>query len=239
VPLAGVVLHASRCGSTAVLSALGSWPGIVTVDEPPDLDVALTQARAGGGTDALDRVVARLGALGDRVIVKADAWHVLEMRRLLAAAPGVPWLFVHRDPAEILVSHSRQPGSHTVPGVLSPIWFGPAQTVHPLPHAAAVLSAIFGAVTPYAGPQTMVGHGELPEAVPGRLAAHFDLDPAAVDRAALAAVMARHAKRPYEPYVDDRAEKQQDVSAVIEALVAFVVGPAYRELLRRRDRAAA
>jgi hypothetical protein len=209
------------------------------VDEPPALDAALTSARKGGDPAGVAAVLAELGERGERVIVKTDAWHVLELPRLLAAGGEVPWLFVHRDPAEILVSHAREPGSHTVPGVLDDVWFGPPRTAHPLPHAAAVLAAIFSAAAAHADAQHLLDHAELPDALTNRVAGHFGLDPAVVDAPALDSVLARHAKRPYLAYEDDRGGKQAAITPQIADLAETVVGQAYRDLLRRAGRVAA
>ena len=237
--LAGLVLHASRCGSTLVLRALGTWPDVVVVDEPHALDEALAVARGGGDPAAVAAVLAELGETGERVVVKTDAWHVLELPALLAAAGDVPWLFVHRDPAEILVSHAAEPGSHTVPGVLDEVWFGRPGTVHPLPHAAVVLAAIFSAAESHADADHLLDHAELPHALTTRVAGHFGLDPADVDAPALDAVLGRHAKRPHLGYVDDRAAKRSAITPQIADLVDTVVAPAYRDLLRRAARVAA
>jgi hypothetical protein len=211
---------------------------VVVVDEPPVLDEALTDARTRHDRAGLAEVLGELGRSGDRVIVKTDAWHVLELPSLLAAAGDVPWLFVHRDPAEILVSHAAEPGSHTVPGVLDEVWFGPPRTVHPLPHAAAVLAAIFAAAADHVDRDHLLDHAELPGAL-ARVAGHFGLDPAEGDAVALDAVLGRHAKRPHLAYDDDRAAKRAAVTPQIAALVADVVAPAHRDLLRRAGRVAA
>ena len=237
--LAGLVLHASRSGSTLVLRALETWPGVVVVDEPPALDAALTSARQGDDPADVAAVLAELGERGERVIVKTDAWHVLELPRLLAAAGDVPWLFVHRDPAEILVSHAREPGSHTVPGVLDEVWFGPPRTAQPLPYAAAVLAAIFSAAATHGDAQHLLDFAELPDVLTDRVAGHFGLEPGEVDLSALDTVLTHHAKRPYLVYADDRAAKQAAVTPQMADLVATEVGPAYRELLRRAGRVAA
>jgi len=236
--LAGLVLHASRCGSTLVVRALETWPGAVVVDEPPALDDALMAVRKGGDPTGLSSVLTELGETGRRVVVKTDAWHVLELQALLAAAGGVPWLFVYRDPGEILVSHAAQPGSHTVPGVLDEVWFGPPRTAHPLPHAAVVLAAIFTAAAARADASHLLDHAELPDALTTRVAGHFGFNPAEVDAARLDGVLARHAKRPYLSYVDDRATKQAAVTPQMAELIATEVMPAYRELLRRAGREA-
>ena len=236
--LAGLVLHSSRCGSTSVLRALDTWPGVAGIDEPPTLDAALTSVRRGGDPSVVRAELARLGAQGDRVLVKTDAWHVLALPLLRAAAPDVPWLFVHRDPAEILVSHAREPGSHTVPGLLDEVWFGRPRTVQPLEHAAVVLAAIFSAAAAHANAENLLDHAELPDAVT-RVAGHFGLDPAGLDPSALETVLARHAKHPHLAYDDDRAAKRAAVTPRIADLVRTVVGPAYVDLLRRAGGVAA
>jgi len=228
--LSGLLLHSSRCGSTLVLRALGAWPGVVTVDEPPALDVALTEARRSGDVRPVRAVLADLGAAGEHVVVKTDAWHVMALPLLLAAAPGTPWLFVHRDPAEILASHARQPGSHTVPGVLDEVWFGPPGGVHPLPHAAEVLSAIFTAAAEHAQGENLVDHAALPEAIRG-VARRLGLEPDAVLEGSLAEILAQHSKHPHERYVDDRAAKRGAVTDEMAVLVATRLAPAYRRLL--------
>jgi hypothetical protein len=237
VPLAGLILHASRCGSTVLLAALGTCPGVVPVDEPPELDVALRVARAGGGTSQLRDVLSALESQGDQVVVKTDAWHALELPRLLAAAPGVPWLFVYRDPLEILVSHRRQPGSHTVPGVLSDVWFGPPPEESALtPYAARVIRTIFDSVVPHARAENLVDYAEIPGALP-RVGAHFGLP--APDPHQLDGVLAWHAKRPYEAFVDDRADKQAAADLSLRAIVDTELTPSYAALRALRHRAVA
>ena len=236
--LVGLVLHASRCGSTLLLRGLECWPGVTGVNEPPELDEALTAARRGGDASAVGEVLTGLGAAGERVVVKTDAWHVLELELLLSSAP-VPWLFVHRDPAEILVSHATEPGSHTVPGLLDPVWFGPPDTVLPLPYAADVLARIYAAAAEHVTDTSLVDHADLGPDELSRAAGHFGLDPADVGRVGLDRVLAHHSKRPYESYVDDRADKRSRITPAIAALALDRVQPAYEHLLARaRGRAA-
>ncbi len=231
--LAGLVLHSSRCGSTLVLRALACWPGVVGVDEPPELDEALTAVRRGGDESELRTVLAALGNRAERVVVKTDAWHVLEQPRLVAAADDVPWLFVHRDPVETLVSHARAPGSHTVPGLLDPVWFGPPRTVHPLPHAADVLARIFAAAADVATTASLLDHADLSPERLATTAARFGLAPEEVDQDRLTEVFARHAKHPHLSYVDDRADKRARTTREIAALASERVRPAYARLLDR------
>ena len=65
----------------------------------------------------------------------------LDLPLIRAAFPAVPWIFLYRNPVEVLVSHSRRRGAHVIPGVLSV----PPDLDQPMPlveYAARVLARI-------------------------------------------------------------------------------------------------
>jgi hypothetical protein len=233
LPLAGLILHLSRCGSTLVAASLAAQPGVRVLNEPDVLDDALTAARAGHDPDLLQvrAVLAALGQPGagaDRYLIKLDAWHALVLDELLGLRPDLAWLFVYRDPAEVLASHRREPGAHTVPGVLPDAWFGRPESLFPAEHAVRVLGAICAAVRPHARPDTLLNYAELPAALADRVPRHFGL--ADLDRATVAAVTAHHAKRPHEPFVDDTAAKRAAITSDLAELLERWVNPHYRAL---------
>lgn len=242
LPLCGLVLHESRCGSTLIAQALKAWPGTRVVSEPGVLDVALTAALSGidpralafRGVLAALRQPAREDA---RVVVKLDAWHALALGPLLARLPGVPWLFAYRAPLEVLVSHAREPGRHTVPGMLPDAWLAPAPdgaTPSPIEHAARVLGSLCAAVVPHARAAQLVDYTELvdpsSDALSMRIPRLFGLDPAMVDRERYAATLARHAKHPHEAFADDRAAKQDAATPAMRAIAARWIEPHYAAL---------
>ena len=51
------------------------------------------------------------------LVIKLDAWHVVQHELLSAAFPDVPWLFIYRDPIEIAVSQFESRASYMVPGL--------------------------------------------------------------------------------------------------------------------------
>jgi hypothetical protein len=57
-------------------------------------------------------------------VLKVDAWHIHFMDVFRAAFPRTPWIFLFRDPVEVLASHSRNPGRHALPGALDPRLLG-------------------------------------------------------------------------------------------------------------------
>ncbi|MBA8889221.1 hypothetical protein FHW12_003464 [Dokdonella fugitiva] len=250
LPLAGLILHESRCGSTLVAQALKAWPGTRVVSEPGLLDVALTAALSGMDPSTL----AFRGALAalrqparedTRVVVKLDAWHALALGALRSLLPGVAWLFAYRTPLEVLVSHAREPGRHTVPGMLPDAWLAPPApdaVLLPIEHAGRVLGSLCAAVVPHAQPRHLVNYAELADpssdVLSDRIPRVFGLDPAAVDARRYAMTLAQHAKRPYEAFADDRATKNEGATTALRDIAARWMEPQYAELesIRLRDR---
>ena len=248
LPLAGLVLHESRCGSTLVAQALKAWPGTRVVSEPGLLDTALTAALTGMDPTALlfrgALAALRQPARDDtRVVIKLDAWHALALGALRSLLPGVPWLFAYRDPLEVLVSHTKEPGRHTVPGMLPDAWLAPAftdDTQLPIEHAARVLGSLCATVVPHAQAAQLVNYAELADstsdALSTRIPRLFGLDPAAVDRERFAAALAHHSKHPREAFVDDRAAKNEAATDVLREIAARWMGAPYAALEATRLR---
>ncbi len=239
LPLAGLIFHMSRCGSTLIAQALKAWTGVRALSEPALLDTAIRFCHAGLDPDGhlLRGAIAALAqpAGSDRqVIIKLDAWHALAFGAIRATLPAVPWLFVYRDPIEVMASHRREPGRHTVPGMLPEEWLG---GLPPLPdaatpqdHAARVLGGICAAIVPNAKAANLINYSELPDALTTRLPKLFALDPGAFDRSLLGARLARHAKRPYETFTDDRKAKRAAADMEMYQCVGRWIEPHFRAL---------
>lgn len=235
LPVAGLVYHMSRCGSTLVAEALKAWPGMRVLSEPALFDGAVTLARSGHDPDwlVLRGVIAALSQPdgADRAVCfKLDAWHTLalvEIRRIVHA----PWLFVYRDPVEVMVSHARAPGRHVVPGLLPGMALetaGDGSKEHTTAdHAARVIGAICAAIIPHASAAQLLNYAEIPGALATRLPAALGLNPDALDTTRLAALLTRHAKQPHEAFVDDRAAKQAQATATLRATAARWITPHY------------
>jgi hypothetical protein len=266
----GFVFHASRCGSTLVAQLLAEARGSVVLSEAPPVDGVLgagqtiagvlgTGPSAAGVTDEqraqwLMWMLSALGqprVPGDRnLFVKFDAWHALDLPLIRRAFPDVPWVFVYRDPRQILASQLRQPGAFLIPGVVGgePLHRAldgsqqtRALTRQPLQRTCAgnsiaervarVLQAIFEAVRAAlaGGRGLLVNYTQLPDAVPQDIARHFSLDLDDRDFAAIAERAQRDAKTPgldYEP----RDELDAAVSAEDAALVETLVMPGFEAL---------
>ena len=225
---AGLVFHMSRCGSTLVAQMLGRVPGHVVLSEPEPLDAILSwvsrdDVAQGEKVAAVRAIVAALGGGGGRVFVKLDAWHTAHIALLRAAFPATPWVYLFRDPVEVMASHMCQPGSHMVAGG------HPARTLRVEAgnagdredHCARVLAAIGRNVLANweVGGGLVVDYATLGEGGLERIAAHFGVPDGAETRRAIGLVRESHAKHPGRRFHDDGPEKRLSASHRICAAV--------------------
>jgi hypothetical protein len=224
LPPKGFIFHMSRCGSTLVAQMLAAVPEHLVLSEPEPLDSVLRAPASAVGVDDrrgawLRWMVAALGqARGAQraLFVKFDAWSVAELALVRRTFPEVPWLFVFRDPVEVLVSHARRRGAHVIPGALPAAALGLAtgaeSTAVPLvEHAARVLARICEQALEWASDPlaTFVDYDSLPGFVVDELLPAWSVPVSAADLRRMAAAGGRDAKNPYLDFELDGAEKQE------------------------------
>jgi hypothetical protein len=120
------VFHLSRCGSTLLMQALATLPQCIVMSEPPVLDaffrLRYRDPERSGGEPALHQLIAALGQRRDprerHFFVKFDSWHLPWVPLLRRVFPQTKFLFLYRDPRQVLASHRRQRGPQMVPGLL-------------------------------------------------------------------------------------------------------------------------
>ncbi|WP_436358057.1 sulfotransferase [Brevundimonas sp. CEF1] len=232
----GFIFHVSRCGSTLLSRLLAQAPDTLVLSEPPPFDaIVRANHRARRMTEALqiDTLRAMASALGqprtpgqNRLFIKLDAWHALQAPLLRAAFPDTPWVFLYRNPIEVMVSQLRQRGMHTVPGVLPPALIGGADpsAVSPEDYCAKVLGAIFAAGlamhTP--GRSLLINYSDLPNAI-NPIARHFGLDPNDPDfQTALARELKTDAKRGGDFTPDSVTKRAEATPAIHAATMAWL-----------------
>ena len=245
----GFVFHQSRCGSTLVSQMLATDVRNVVVSEAAPIDsiVQLVASRTDVPIEprvALLRMI--VGALGrDRLggggayVVKLDSWHTLALPLFRLAFPDTPWVFLYRDPIEILVSHARMAGAQTVPGAMpfEPYGIENAAGMAPDDYAARALGRTAEAVIEHLGlgGGMLVNYAELPEAVEARILPHFGIVPDEQGKAALAAASGRDAKAPLERFARDSDAKQQAANDKLRANAALHMDEPYRRLEELRS----
>ncbi|HYI64336.1 MAG TPA: hypothetical protein VEW71_05570 [Allosphingosinicella sp.] len=226
LPPDGFIFHMSRCGSTLVAQMLAALPGSIVVSEAAPLAAAI----ASGSPDALSAMVAALGRrrAGDetRYFLKLDFGHALALPLFRAAFPAVPWVFLYREPVEVLVSQMRLPGLQALASPDRPREEAYAEAL------AVVCDAALAALDKGGG--LAVNHADLPGAAASILG-HFGSACGAGERALMEPASRRHAKAPETPYSGDAdAKRRAATDAVRRAAEIHLAGPYRRlEALRR------
>ncbi len=125
----------SRCGSTlAAANAGGLVDGNIVLSEADPIDAVLRAPLHHSHVTDVDRrawLQAIVSALGQRrhadeahLFIKFESWSVLELALIREAFPDVPWVFLYRDPVEVLVSQLRLRGRTMSPGPFASRYLG-------------------------------------------------------------------------------------------------------------------
>ena len=237
---AGFIFHGSRSGSTLVSSMLAAAKGHLVLSEPPAVDQVL-RARA---TEAdrvrwLRGIVSALGRSrrGDEraYVLKLDAWNACSLELVRRAFPDVPWLFLFREPVQVLASHMRRRGAHMVPGAIDPALFGldpdAVAEMPPEEYCARVLAAIYRSALEHRdGGALFVEYGDLPGAVFDRVIGAFGLDPSEEGLVRMQEVAALNAKNPHLLFAPDGEAKEREASPALREAAERWVHPLYEEL---------
>jgi hypothetical protein len=233
---AGFIFHMSRCGSTLVSRMLASLTNVLVVSEAAPIDAVLRAAEV----QWLRWMVSALGqprrSGQTRLVVKLDAWAIFALPLVREAFPGVPCVFVYREPVEVVMSHLSRRGYHTVPGTMSPEGLGlpegMSESLTPEEYIAAVLGSICNAAVAgvRGGALTLLKYDSLPAAVEARVAPLFGIEVGPAARVAFARAAGKDAKNPYLPFVPDAGDKQRRASARTREAVDIWLRPAYEEL---------
>ena len=221
LPLQGMVFHMSRCGSTLAAQMLAAVPAHAVSSEPEPLDAVLRWcAESGAGLDqaktAIRAIIAALGRdrgqIATRHFIKMEVWHTLFLPLLRQAFPQVNWIYLHREPVEVLVSLRDMPSHHIVPSVIPAGYFGLAELPE-LPHdefAPFVLAQVTAAVPAnwHLGGGMVIDYPDISTAMPASIAAHFALSLNAVDLAMMRQASTRDAKAPGSVFSQDSDRKR-------------------------------
>ncbi|HEX4695933.1 sulfotransferase [Sphingomonas sp.] len=239
-----LIFHMSRCGSTLVSQMLAAVPTNVVVSEAAPLDAVIQLAHTNPDLPAdhrIELIRAMASALGRdrfgkraRFVIKLDSWHTLALPLIRAAFPGTPWIFLFRDPVEVMVSHKRIHGSQMVQGMMPPGFYGfdDSALIPADEFAARALAAVCGAAIEHrgAGGGMFVDYASLPDAVEERILPHFGIVPTDAERATMRAATARDAKATNSTFSPDSRGKQDEASDAVRALADQHLAAIHRQL---------
>lgn len=247
-PLQGIIFHVSRCGSTLLSRQLMALEQNIIASEPAPLDDLLRLLLDQPGLQRATMVRwlrVLISALaqprnGEQAFyLKTDCWHIHHFELLREAFPATPWIFLYRNPVEVMVSHARIPALWTIPGLMPPAalkmepsdWNPAQQDVYLARALAKICRAGLRAAQHSSGGQ-LVNYSELPEAMYGRLSAHFCLR--AEDVPAMRQAAQQSAKSPDALFAKDDHTKQAEATDRLRAVVAEHLLPVYAELETER-----
>lgn len=243
----GFIFHMSRCGSTLIAQLLATLPHTIVLAEAGPIDTILrAPAHDPTITDEQRRrwLQGVINALGQplrgnetALVIKFDSWSILDLPLIHGAFPDVPWVFVFRDPVEVLVSHQRERGSQMVPSIIDPQVFGLDQAaLHYISldeYAAQVLARMCSAALEYhnIGNGRLIHYPQLPEIVWSSLLDFFNIPYVHADFDAIQRAARFHAKRPTEAFQGDITTKQHAAPERLRHIAQQLVEPVYHQLL--------
>jgi hypothetical protein len=247
----GFIFHMSRCGSTLVTQMLAALPENVVISEAGTIDSVL-RARCRDPhlsdeerIDWLRWTVSALGQSRDgeqgRLFIKFDSWTVLDFPLIRRAFPEVPWIFLYRNPIEVLVSQFARRGAHMVPGAIEPELFGMSSreiaTMPPEEYCARVLARVCEAALTHH--QTcggmMINYEQLPEVSWTGITELFGIEVSDAQREIFRRVAKRDAKNPMIEFESDSQSKQESASEALREASARWLLPVYDRLQAARS----
>lgn len=241
----GFIFHMSRCGSTLVTQMLAAVEKNIVISEAGPIDSVLSYGENGdaGGSNRVDALRAIVSAFGRErfgierhYFVKFDSWNVIDLDRVREAFPDVPWLFLYRDPVEVIASQMRQRGSQMIPGAIGKTLPGieliDAVRMAPEEYCARVLARICQSAADHAGDNNamLLNYNQLPEAVFTHVLGHFRLTYEADELSRMRRASRQNAKTPQFVFEPDSDQKRAEATDAIRSAAAEWVYPVYERL---------
>jgi hypothetical protein len=236
----GFIFHMSRCGSTLVSQMLATDARNIVISEAAPIDKAVQIDRATGDEQG-QLLASAIGALGQkrsdrqcRYFLKFDSWHTRALPMFRRIFPSVPWIFLYREPTEVLASQRLRPGMHMVPSLVPSSLFGlePGDGIPSEQYGASVLNRICEAVLlPYSdGGGLLVNYSELPQAVWTKILPHFGIAFSDADRAAMSDTALYDAKTPGMTFSPDAGAERRKTMSLVRPVAEQYLGDIYRRL---------
>jgi hypothetical protein len=246
IPPTGFIFHMSRCGSTLVSRMLAALPENVVVSEAGPIDYLARAAVIPEETRSawLRAMVSALGqkraGQETRYFIKFDSVSTDALPFIRHTFPAVPWIFLYRDPEEVLASQLSEPGSAMSPGIVRgpPILDMPIHetlSMSPDEYAARVIGTLCRCACLSAGHGgLLVNYTQLPEAVWRDIAAHFGIDFSAGEIEAMRNIASFHAKHPRAKFAPDAERKRLALSSAAREAAARWIQHHFEELEKLR-----
>lgn len=243
----GFIFHLSRCGSTLVAQMLAALERNVVISEASPIDFVL-RAKNVAEDERVRWLRWMIGALGQKrnaadenYFVKFDSWHALELHLIKRAFPDVPWIFLYRNPVEVIVSQMRQRGAYMIPGVVkdvsSDLTFEESIRLSGEEYCARMLASICRSVREPLknGEGLAINYTQLPDIVNPVVLEHFGVELTGEELEKMFAATKVHAKNPSMSFTADSESKQREASAKALEAAEKYVNPLYEEIEAIRE----
>lgn len=245
----GFIFHMSRCGSTLLSQMLAAVPETIVISEASPIDFAVRAPHAPRIVEEAERrrwLKGIIGALGrtrreeSKLFIKFDAWHICYLSIIREAFPDVPWIFLYRDPVEVLVSHQQSPSVLLVPGMVDPRAFGMdlpfLPQSGPAEYGARVLRQFLRAAASNIrrGGGRLVKYTQLPEILFSELLRFFNTSLSPEAQRLMRESARYDAKNRGMVFEADGARKQSLAGPALQEIAERVLRPAYGELEKLR-----
>jgi len=107
----GMIFHETRCGSTLIANILASNPEFLVYSEPlVPLKLNLECSRIFQESECVHMMRSIISLMGmssthKHLFIKWQTGGIKNLSFLLRAFPSTPWIFIFRDPVQIMISH--------------------------------------------------------------------------------------------------------------------------------------
>lgn len=242
----GFIFHLSRCGSTLISQMLAALPQNIVISEPPPIDLILRANLKNPEISDAQRVQWLqwiIGAFGRKrnadekyYFVKFDSWNTFDLALIQRAFPDVPWIFLYRNPIEIIASHMKQRGAQMIPGVVREILpdldSSEILQMPPEEYCARILARVCESALKRLPNRNalLVNYTQLPEAVTSAVLEHFRAvyTPADIEQMKSAAQF--NAKTPQINFTPDSETKKKQASDAAHRAAEKWLNPLYEKL---------
>lgn len=244
----GFIFHLTRSGSALISRMLSALPTNMVLSEVRPIDSLIRSTRSEpsiSNSQQIEWLQAMVGSLaqqrrGDErnLFIKFHSWNIIDLPIIKSAFPGVPWVFIYRDPIEVLVSQLHQRGAHMVPGLIDPQMFemdlAAISNMEPEMYCARVLKVLCEAALRHRSDGgLLINYSQLPAEF-SMISRFFRLSWTDVEMEAMISSAANHSKNLSTPFNNDAAAKASHASARLRESAQTWVYPAYNALEQAR-----
>ena len=232
----GFIFQMSRCGSTLLSQLLATSERSLVISEPTAInDLLLPRDENWSDDELILWLQILITALGqppsgeeENYILKFRSWNLFYLPLILQAFPRVPWVFVYRDPVEVMVSAMRKRPAYFKAkasgeaGFLSRLHLEPkeVEAMSEEEYLARTLGEFCSIALKHLGSRGIaIDYRHLPGAVFEEVALHFNLRFSPMEVAEMKTTSRYYSKDPERAklFLGDSEDKQRAASSAMRA----------------------